>query len=470
MDNVTKALVISGAVLVSILLVATGVYVVNTQNPELFAKKATDTMWEGVGLGEGEEVEEYEDMGENVEVNTEGGSENSTTYLKSQSFLSRTSIELSKVEKLTFIDTNKHKAKEGALIEADVGATKNGEIMAYAYDNDGNELYEVVIAQAGGVKANPNCYLFLRDANNLKEINLKYLDTANVTDMSSMFGRCSSLKSLDLSNFNTANVTDMSSMFGVCSGLTSLKLSKFNTANVTDMSSMFVSCSSLKSLDVGNFNTENVKKMNNMFEGCSGLTSLNLSNFNTANVTNMNVMFMNCSELTSLDLNNFNTANVTDMSHMFRNCSNLTSLNVSNFKTGNVKGMSNMFMSCYKLEEIDLSGWDTSKVTDMSNMFMSCYKLEEIDLSGWDTSKVTDMSYMFYGENENMALKKLDLSNWNTESVTTMSRMFNRCKYLEELILGENFIIKESTNTNSITTSAHANAKAVIKAKLPVTE
>ena len=42
---------------------------------------------------------------------------------------------------------------------------------------------------------------------------LKYLNTANVTDMSFMFHGCSALKSLDLTNFNTAKVTYMNNMF-----------------------------------------------------------------------------------------------------------------------------------------------------------------------------------------------------------------------------------------------------------------
>ena len=180
MDNASKALVISGAVLISILLVATGVYVLNTQKPELFAKNASDKMWAGVDLGLGlQEKEEYEDMGENVEINTEGGNKNSTTYLRPQRLLTGT-IAANKVEKLTFIDTNKYKAKEVALLEEDLGATKNGEIMAYAYDSDGNNLYEVVVGQAGGVKANPNCRGFLGRQINLVEINVKYLNLPNI--------------------------------------------------------------------------------------------------------------------------------------------------------------------------------------------------------------------------------------------------------------------------------------------------
>ena len=71
-------------------------------------------------------------------------------------------------------------------------------------------------------------------------------DTSGVTDMGSMFSRCSSLTELDLSNFNTETVTNMIGMFFECSSLTKLNLSKFDTENVKKMPCMFYNCSSLQ--------------------------------------------------------------------------------------------------------------------------------------------------------------------------------------------------------------------------------
>ena len=104
----------------------------------------------------------------------------------------------------------------------------------------------------------------------LKQIEgLEYLNTQNVTDMSSMFSDCRTLTSLDLKNFNTQNVTDMGGMFRDCSGLTSLDLSHFNTQNVTDMREMFSYCSALTSIRC---NTDwNCPQSRNMFEGCTQL-------------------------------------------------------------------------------------------------------------------------------------------------------------------------------------------------------
>ena len=188
---------------------------------------------------------------------------------------------------------------------------------------------------------------------------LKYLNTANVTDMSFMFHGCSALKSLDLTNFNTAKVTNMDNMFYRCSTLTSLDLKNFNTAEVTNMYHMFYGCSALESLNLTNFNTANVTDMNHMFYDCSALESLVITNFNTENVTNMSFIFGGCSALKSLDLTNFNTAKVTYMNNMFYGCSALTTIYASDkFDTDNVSLGSGMFTGCKSLKDYSDSKTD----------------------------------------------------------------------------------------------------------------
>ena len=154
------------------------------------------------------------------------------------------------------------------------------------------------------------------------------------TSLSGFFNGCKTLETISgLEYLNTANITDMGSMFQDCYNLKSLDLTKFDTKNVSSMYFMFYNCPNLTSLDLTNFNTKNVKNMNGMFGDCTHLTSLDITNFNTAKVTNMGNMFLGCSNLTSLDLTNFNTAKVTDMHGMFNGCSALISLDLTNFNT-----------------------------------------------------------------------------------------------------------------------------------------
>ena len=129
---------------------------------------------------------------------------------------------------------------------------------------------------------------FFRDCTGLNEITgLKYLNTAEVTDMSFMFWNCKNLSSLDLTNFNTTKVEDMSYMFYMCQKLTELNLSNFKTEKVKNMPYMFSYCNMLEKLDLSNFNTTKVKNMSGMFSGCSMLQTIYVSNnFVVTGITN----------------------------------------------------------------------------------------------------------------------------------------------------------------------------------------
>ena len=103
-------------------------------------------------------------------------------------------------------------------------------------------------------------------------VDIKYLNTSSVENMSGMFYNCSSLTELDVSGFDTQNVTTMSLMFDRCSGLTNLYLVNFDTRNVSKMHYMFEGCTNLTTITVGvNWNTTNVESSDNMFYGCTSL-------------------------------------------------------------------------------------------------------------------------------------------------------------------------------------------------------
>ena len=191
---------------------------------------------------------------------------------------------------------------------------------------------------------------FFRDCTGLNEITgLKYLNTAEVTDMSYMFWNCKNLSSLDLSNFNTTKVENMFGMFFYCENLSSLDIPNFNTAKVTDMSYMFHMCQKLTELNLSNFKTEKVKNMSNMFSYCNMLEKLDLSNFNTANVTNMSSMFYGCSTLQTIYVSDdFVVTGITNEDYkkdLFTGCealkgalteydANKTGSEYANYKTG----------------------------------------------------------------------------------------------------------------------------------------
>ena len=216
------------------------------------------------------------------------------------------------------------------------------------------------------------------------------------TTLAWLFGYCWKLKTItDLSNLNTANVSDMRSMFAACNNLTSIDLSGFNTEKVTDLGGMFTGCSSLTSLDLSGFNTANVKHMIEMFFACHSLISLDLSSFNTANVSGMSGMFGECYALSSLNLSGWNTANVSDMGLLFSDCTSLTSLDLSSFNTTNVTQMGAMFWNCSSLKTIYVSNWDNGNlITGGSNdMFYDCLNLVGGAGTAWSAENANDYTF-----------------------------------------------------------------------------
>ena len=250
------------------------------------------------------------------------------------------------------------------VIDANISDIGNNSVIVEKYNNVGEickalgnvTIKNIVFEESFKTYAPTSLKEFFYNCKTLETISgLEYLNTANITDMSSMFQECSNLKFLDFTNFDTKNVSNMYFMFNGCSTLTSLDLTNFNTKNVSNMYGMFCDCSKLTSLDLTNFNTAKVTDMGYMFLGCSNLTSLDLTNFNTAKVTDMHGMFKGCSALTSLDLTNFNTAEVRDMNRMFymldESSTALTTIYVSdNFVTTNVQNGKYMFKNCTKLK------------------------------------------------------------------------------------------------------------------------
>ena len=335
-----------------------------------------------------------------------------------------------------FTDEVKPKGKD----VIDVDADGDGGVVAWLDDDAGAVMK--VSAQIPGVKvqAAKDSDMIFYNKNNLQKIDLKMLDTQNVTSMRQMFSGCSGLTSLDLTPLDTQNVTNTHSMFSGCSGLTSLDLTPLDTQNVTNMSWMFSGCSGLTSLDLTPLDTQNVTNMSWMFSGCSGLTSLDLSPLDTQKVTVMNQMFNDCPGLTSLDLSPLDTQNVIDMECMFAGCIKLAEIDCSSMDAKKVISAADMFCYCKNLSKLKLPTF-SEKLKEINEygvfinvhnalvahgMFEKCYKLTNIDLAPLNTSNVTDMSYMF---SDCSGLTSLDLSPLDTQKVTNMSGMFKGCLF-----------------------------------------
>ena len=320
-----------------------------------------------------------------------------------------------------------------------------------------NEIKEVVF-NASFANARPtSCYYWFSSCKNLTDIEgIENLNTENVTNMNSMFDRCSALTLLDLTNFNTAKVSDMSYMFMGCSALTTIFVSdKFVTNLVTSSDNMFHMCINLigaieydgsksdhtyANYDNGYFSPEGGFHAYAEFNNATGTLTFSRGLSKPAGAYDLNVG-NNTPEWSTQkeDINkvvfdaSFANARPTSCYKWFDMCTSLTEIEgIENLNTEKVTNMGSMFSDCHVLNPLDVSNFDTQNVEDMSCMFSNCEGLNSLDLSKFDTQKVTNMNSMFWNSS---ALTTIYVSDkFVTTKVSSGSEMFKDCTSLKGAI------------------------------------
>ena len=185
------------------------------------------------------------------------------------------------ISKITSIVTKDNIEIPSYVVDSwDVSEAGDGSVIAYI-ENDGSGGYKLTIGGEGGIIANPDSsFLFGGHANdnmrfaNVETIDLTYLDTSRVTNMSRMF----SYGSYSIVTSNNSKLHTI--IFG----------DKWDTSQVTDMDSMFLGQEQLTNLDLNTWNTDQVIDIESMFSGCKNLIRLNMRNA-TFNATNYLLMF-----------------------------------------------------------------------------------------------------------------------------------------------------------------------------------
>ena len=312
-----------------------------------------------------------------------------------------------------------------------------------------SSLEELNLRNFNTSKVTNMSYMF-EDCNSLTSLNLSYFDTSNVTTMEGMFRFFGNEETtLNITGWNTENVTNMRELF--CgANLVTLDLRELETGNVTDMSWMFYANYYLEDVNLSSFDTGKVEDMTYMFYACHKLEIINLSSFDTSNVKSMGYMFASCNSLTELNINHFVTSNLIDMTSMFSGCSSLTALNLSNFDTSKVTSIEGAFSGCTNLETINLRGWNPSEaVWHFNNVFSGCTSLTTLDLSGWDVSKIKGFSRLF---NNCSSLTTIDLSGWKPSAATNTQYMFNGCTNLTTVYVTDDWTTSGVTSSTGMFT------------------
>ena len=206
----------------------------------------------------------------------------------------------SEVESIEFMPTLD--VGDNAIGYWDASENKDGSVIAWYTDTDGDSLYELYVGGNGEVYFPENSDFVFSSFYNLEEIDLAYVNTTKVTSMGAMFA-ANLIEKIDLSLFDTTKVANMSYMFYGAMGK-SINVSSFNTSNVTNMDFMFAGASGITELDLSSFNISKVTNMENFIWSCTSLQTLNLSNFDFSDITNFGSLFSLTTNITTLDLSN----------------------------------------------------------------------------------------------------------------------------------------------------------------------
>jgi surface protein len=269
--------------------------------------------------------------------------------------------------------------------------------------------------------------------------------TANVTDMSYMFGQ-TYVFDQDISSWNTSNVVDMSRMFEgaqVYNQPMPSTSGHWDTSSVVSLNGMFA-YTPLFNQRVDSWNTSSVTNMSDMFRDTVAYNQPLVStpgHWNTGNVTNMERMFWN-SQVFNQDLNTWDTGNVTTFAQMFGmsvafngaidswdmhsarylyemfNASQSFNQPLNNWNLVVAEQMQAMFFDARAFNQ-PLDNWNTSTVVYMQDMF-SHTRVFNQNVSAWDVSNVRYFINMFNDARE----FNQDFTGWNTASAETMQGMF----------------------------------------------
>ncbi len=250
---------------------------------------------------------------------------------------------------------------------ADAIREKNGTTDTYKVSEMASAIEEIEAGGGSGINPEWTNWKYFSCNNNRNDLveKLKFSDTSNGTDFTSMFSSCSKLTTIPLIDISKGKTFD--SMFYNCTGLTTIPQLDYSSG--TSFHQLFNGCSKLTTIP--QLNTSNGTKFTYMFYGCSELTTI--PQLDVSGGTDFSYMFNGCSKLTEIP--ELDTSNSNTFYAMFYNCYALTTiplLDVSKAKTGSYS-LSGLFSGCRELVNVTFAG--TFPITSNLSVFSSSSKL-----------------------------------------------------------------------------------------------
>lgn len=209
----------------------------------------------------------------------------------------------------------------------------------------------------------------------LTNLDISFLQTKNLYDVSCLAYFCMKAKSINFSGLNVSRVTDAGAAFSWCEAATSIDLTGWRLYTVNHIYNLFEYCGSdtaggltikgLEDLWVGLGVRRVMIDAYNCFYRCGLSGALDLSRWTFAKSgNNMNAFLGNCYYLTDITMP---SATPEDFGAGFRGCTALKNINFENFSFAACTNVKNLFNGAKALTSVNGYTFDFSAITAASN-------------------------------------------------------------------------------------------------------
>lgn len=270
---------------------------------------------------------------------------------------------------------------------------------------------------------------------NSENLDIKDVDMSHVRTMEGMFANTSMDAPLDLDGngwHDTANLTDMSSMFERfrTSGLNGVN--RMKTSNVTDLSGMFQEANLGDSvLDVSGMDTSKVVNMNGIFFRINAKDIIGFENWNIASVKQLkNILSPIFKFNRTIDLTGWDVSNVTEFYDTFEGLQ-ADGLNLSGWKLSKLIS-SNHFATAARIGEVNLTDWEIGtpcaderqcNPISINEMFSNAFIGNVVGLNTWKMNKPTNLDVNLTSSKTN----EFDFSGFDVRNISFITELVAQC-------------------------------------------
>ena len=306
------------------------------------------------------------------------------------------------------------------------------------------------------------------------------------------FYNCTFKGKVDLRGLDTSNVTNFQEVFESTKGLTGIDVTGWDVSKGTNFQGTFKSSKTPSITGLETWNTESATDMRWMFYNMSQISEINIDNWNVGNVTNAQEMFKSydTDNLTTISANNLSWNSATSLYHFFGYSDNLRTINVKNWYLPKVTDMRYFFFGVNEgatkaygdrsqAATINADGWNFgTEIKDSVNLYQAQWYVKNLILNAndWDLGTREDWSgfnSLFYSNDytleqninnlnahgakkmNNFAsyhhnLDVLNANNWTLPNVTSMNNAFSGIQGTITTISAKNWNFSQTAKAENV--------------------